>query len=73
MSAIFIVILASVINLSLGTGISELWSSLLAGGLGYILPNPKLTKAKPPNNNQIFQEAAEALHDVATFLPESAV
>ena len=70
-TAIFIVIIACVINLSTGTGIAELWASLLGAAFGYLLPNPKIRKLK--RKNQIIEEAAEALHDVATFLPELAV
>ena len=42
--AIFIVIVACVVNLSLGNDKAELWSSLLSGSLGYLLPAPKLRK-----------------------------
>src|SRR5215470_4047062 len=42
--AIFIVLITCVINLSIGTDKAELWSSLLSGGLGYLLPSPKYKK-----------------------------
>src|SRR5215470_131361 len=42
--AIFIVLITCVINLSIGTDKAELWSSLLSGGLGYLLPSPKFRK-----------------------------
>jgi len=47
--AIFVVILTCVINLSLGDDKSALWSSLLSGSLGYLLPSPKLR-----NKNDTF-------------------
>ena len=43
-AAIFIVIITCVINLSIGTDKAELWSSLLSGGLCYLLPFPKFKK-----------------------------
>ena len=39
-----IVCIACIINLSIGNGNSNLWTSLLSGSLGYILPSPKLCK-----------------------------
>jgi hypothetical protein len=39
---IFTVILACIINLSIGSLQSELWSSLLSLALGCMLPNPRL-------------------------------
>jgi hypothetical protein len=39
---IYIVILASIVNLSLGIGESNLWVALLSSCLGYLLPNPTL-------------------------------
>jgi len=42
--AIFAVIIACLINLSIGDDKASLWSSLLSGALGYLLPNPKIRK-----------------------------
>src|SRR5215469_9046806 len=42
--AIFIVIIACVVNLSIGLDKAELWSSLLSGTLGYLLPSPKIRR-----------------------------
>lgn len=39
---IFIVVIASLINLSLNNGNQNLWMIVLTSCLGYILPNPKL-------------------------------
>ena len=41
---IYIVCVACLINLSIGNGNSNLWTSLLSGSLGYLLPAPKLRK-----------------------------
>lgn len=41
---IYIVVLTCVINLSLGSGNQSLWSSLLSGSLGYLLPAPGIKK-----------------------------
>jgi len=43
-AAILIVILACVVNLSLGKDNTELWASLLSGSLGYLLPSPRIRK-----------------------------
>ena len=42
MLVITIVILASVYNLSVGSGNDTLWTALLSSCLGYALPNPRL-------------------------------
>jgi hypothetical protein len=42
--AIFAVITACLINLSIGDDKAALWSSLLSGALGYLLPAPKIRK-----------------------------
>ena len=39
---IFIVVIASIVNLSLQNGDSNLWTALLSCFVGYVLPNPKL-------------------------------
>ncbi len=39
---VYIIAIASVINLSMNNGISEVWISLLSSCIGYLLPNPKL-------------------------------
>ena len=41
---IYIVCVACLINLSIGNGNSNLWTSLLSGSLRYLLPAPKLRK-----------------------------
>src|SRR6185436_17851686 len=43
-AAIFTVIIACIINLSSGDDKSVLWSSLLSGSLGYLLPAPKIRR-----------------------------
>lgn len=40
--AIFAIIGACIFNLSIGDEKSVLWSSLLSGALGYLLPSPKV-------------------------------
>lgn len=37
---LYIVIIACIINLSLGNGNAQLWTALLGSSLGYLLPNP---------------------------------
>ena len=51
---IYIVCITCIINLSIGNGNSNLWTSLLSGSLGYISPSPKLRKyvAVLPDSSQ---------------------
>ncbi len=44
MIIVYVIIIASVLNLSLKNGSSELWISLLSSCVGYALPNPKLKR-----------------------------
>ena len=57
---IFIVVCASLFNLTFEKGNQNLWTVILTGSLGYIMPNPKLKnvseeisfdKKKSNNNN----------------------
>lgn len=43
---LYTVIIACLINLSLGSSQDSLWASLLSGSVGYILPAPKIQKKK---------------------------
>ena len=43
---VYIVVITSVVNLTLGNSDSKLWTALLTGHIGYLLPNPKLEKRK---------------------------
>lgn len=43
---LYIVVITSIVNLSLGNESSTLWTSLLCSCLGYILPQPKLKVSK---------------------------
>jgi len=51
---IYIVVIACVVNLSFTDNNTSLWSSLLSGCLGYLLPSPKLRK----KNVQLLPNAA---------------
>ena len=46
-TVIFIVICTSLINLALENGNKNLWTLILSGSLGYILPNPRIKVEKP--------------------------
>jgi len=39
---LFIVVITSIVNLSLGNGDGQLWTALLSSSIGYILPPPSL-------------------------------
>ena len=41
---IYVVVVCSVVNLSIGNGDKTLWSTLLGSCLGYVLPNPTLKR-----------------------------
>ena len=43
---VYIVVIASIVNLSINTEeqSSRLWIILLSSGIGYLLPNPKLKR-----------------------------
>ena len=43
---IYIISVACIVNLSIGTGPSHVWVALLSGCLGYILPEPKIRREK---------------------------
>jgi hypothetical protein len=43
---LFIVVTASIINLSLSSEKKDLWISLLASSIGYIIPGPSINKKK---------------------------
>ena len=54
--AVYTVIIASIINLAIGSGDSNLWSALLSSCLGYILPSPSPhneRKAKPTEHTEV--------------------
>ena len=44
--AIYIIIVACIVNLSIGGDKDSLWASMLSGSLGYMLPAPKIQKNK---------------------------
>jgi len=41
---IYTVVITAVVNLTVGTTDSQLWTALLTGHIGYLLPNPKLKR-----------------------------
>ena len=51
----YAIIVTSIANLSLRTGLDELWTTLLCSSIGYLLPNPDINRQKKRN--------------VSTFLP----
>lgn len=42
MTVVFIIITTAIANLSLGTGSSELWLTLLSSAAAYVLPAPSM-------------------------------
>lgn len=43
---IYVVVLACIVNISIGDDVNHtLWSSLLSGCLGYMLPNPTIVRS----------------------------
>src|ERR1700721_4097761 len=43
-TAIYIIIITCLINLSLKNGVDTVWASLLSGSIGYLLPAPNIRK-----------------------------
>jgi len=39
---IYAVVITSIVNLTIGSSDSKLWTALLTGHIGYLLPNPSL-------------------------------
>lgn len=51
-SILFVVIIASIVNLSLGrTEMKDLWISLLSSAVGILLPQPKINVQLPRTTN----------------------
>ena len=46
---IYTVIVACLVNLSVGSSLNTLWASILSGSVGYILPAPKIRRTKSKN------------------------
>lgn len=55
---IYFVVLACVVNLSLGLENQALWSSLLSGCLGYLLPSPSFSN-KRKQDESLLPNTAE--------------
>ena len=49
---IFLIVCASLANLSIGTGNQQLWTLILTGSLGYLMPNPRLKLTDPKETNK---------------------
>ena len=47
---VYMVVIVSIVNLTIGRADDKLWIALLSSGIGYILPNPTL-KQNHNNNN----------------------
>lgn len=45
---LFVVIIASLVNLTFNYGNQNLWTVVLTSSLGYIMPNPKLKRETKP-------------------------
>lgn len=56
-SIITIVVFVSLYNLTIHAASRDLWISLLCSSLGYILPNPTLTKHEPLRNLNKHRES----------------
>jgi hypothetical protein len=57
---IFVVVCVSLMNLSLQWGNQNLWTVVLTGSLGYIMPNPKL---KISNGSVSVNELKAVIND----------
>lgn len=59
---LFIVVIAAVVNISIGNDKQEIWTILLSTGVGVLLPNPKISKCKSlmTSRSDIIQPPAAA-------------
>ena len=62
--AIYIIVVACVVNLSLGGGQDTVWASMLSASIGYLLPAPKFKKSK---NDAFLPDATQ--QQLAAVLP----
>lgn len=53
MASVFLVVLVSLVNLSLNVGNQQLWTIVLTGSLGYIMPNPKIKVVNGKTRNGV--------------------
>lgn len=44
MFLVYLIVVTSIVNLSMNSGKTELWVSLLSSAIGYALPSPSLNK-----------------------------
>src|SRR5271163_2162518 len=63
--AIYIIVIACIVNLSLGGDKDTVWASVLSASLGYLLPSPKLKRSK---NDTLLPNAAQ--QQLAPILPQ---
>ena len=73
---IYIVVIACLLNLILGSGLEALWSSLLSGSVGYLLPGPSICKREDESlvHNSSQQQLTRLLskqHDDSIHDPTS--
>ena len=66
--AIYIIVVACIVNLSLGGGQDTVWASMLRASIGYLLPAPKFKKNKndsflPDVTQQQLTEILPRQHD----------
>lgn len=61
---LYIIIITCIVNLSLGSGDSNLWTCLLSSCLGYLLPNPRLeSKGDKNEKNTVNGENESLIHN----------
>src|SRR5271163_799652 len=63
--AIYVIVIACIVNLSLGGDKDTVWASMLSSSLGYLLPSPKLKRSK---HDALLPNAAQ--QQLAPILPE---
>ena len=63
--AIYLIVIACLVNLSLGTNNDTVWASMLIASIGYLLPSPKFRKNK---HDAFLLDAAK--QQLAPILPK---
>lgn len=63
--AIYIIVIACLVNLSVGSNNDTVWASMLSASIGYLLPSPKFKKSK---DDAFLPDAAK--QQLASILPQ---
>ena len=56
---VYIIVISSIVNISLGIGDQNIWIILLSSGLGYLLPSPSIKNERVlPEPTKQYQQSS---------------